>query len=153
MMRVIKTMAAVTLFAVVGIAILLGLLWLDHNRETTLLTPTGPFAVGRATYAWSDAAHADPLAPQPGTKRKLFAWIWYPTAPQQTSQTAADYLPAPWRIALERHLGVLFARFLTRDLSRVHAHSIRDAAVSPQQHSSIPGARRESTWTGLLWAV
>jgi predicted dienelactone hydrolase len=30
---------------------------------------------------------------------------------------------------------VLFTQFLTRDLSRVHAHSIRDAEVSPQQRS------------------
>src|ERR1700681_288538 len=99
-MRVIRTMVVVGLFAVVGIAVLLGLLWLDHNRETTLPPPTGPFAVGRTTYAWSDAAQADPLAPQSGTKRELFAWLWYPAAPRQQSQTVDDYLPAPWRTAL-----------------------------------------------------
>jgi hypothetical protein len=60
-MRVIKTLVRMALFAVVGIAVLLGLLWLDHTRRTTLPTPTGPFAVGRTTYAWSDAAQADPL--------------------------------------------------------------------------------------------
>jgi len=125
----------VGLFAVVGIAVLLGLLWLDHNRETTLPTPTGPFAVGRTTYAWSDAAQADPLAPQPGTKRELFAWLWYPTAPRQPSQTGDDYLPAPWRTALERQGGVLLTQFLTRDLSRVRTHSIRDAELSPQLRS------------------
>jgi len=128
-------MVVVGLFAVVGIAVLLGLLWLDHNRETTLPTPTGPFAVGRTTYAWSDAAQADPLAPQPGTKRELFAWLWYPTAPRQPSQTGDDYLPAPWRTALERQGGVLLTQFLTRDLSRVRTHSIRDAELSPQLRS------------------
>ena len=70
-MRVIKTLAKVALLAVAGIAVLLGLIWLDHTRETVLPTPTGPFAVGRAQYVWSDAAHSDPLAPQPGTKREL----------------------------------------------------------------------------------
>ena len=36
-MRVIrKTMGAVALFAVVGITLLLGSLWLDHTRETML---------------------------------------------------------------------------------------------------------------------
>src|SRR6202521_96549 len=134
-MRVIRTMVVVGLFAVVGIAVLLGLLWLDHNRETTLPTPTGPFAVGRTTYAWSDAAQADPLAPQPGTKRELFAWLWYPTAPRQPSQTGDDYLPAPWRTALERQGGVLLTQFLVRDLSRVRTHSIRDAELSPQLRS------------------
>jgi dienelactone hydrolase len=130
-------MAVVGLFAIVGIAVLLGLLWLDHNRQTMLPTPTGPFAVGRTTCAWSDAAHTDPLAPQPGSKRELFAWIWYPAAPQQPSQTVDDYLPAPWRAALERQSGLLLTQFLTRDLSRVHTHSIRDADLS-SEHRSYP---------------
>ena len=134
-MRAIKIMVVVALFAVVAIAFLLGLMWLDHNRETTLPTPTGPFAVGRATYAWSDAAKVDPMAPQPGSTRELLAWIWYPAAPRQPSQTLDDYLPAPWRTALERQSGALLTQFLTRDLSRVRAHSIRDAELSPQDRS------------------
>ncbi|MGD0615254.1 MAG: family membership [Verrucomicrobiota bacterium] len=134
-MRVIKTIVVVALVAVVGVAVLLGSLWLDHNRETTLPTPAGPFAVGRTTYVWSDAAQTDPMAPQPGSKRELLAWIWYPAVPRQPSQTFDDYLPAPWRTAVQRQLGALIAQFLTRDLSRVRAHSIRDADVSPQQRS------------------
>src|ERR1700730_18198324 len=134
-MRIIKTLVAIALFAVVGIAVLLGLLWVDHTREATLPTPAGPFAVGRTQYVWSDAAHTDPLAPQPGTKRELLAWVWYPASPRQPSQTFDDYLPAPWRTALERQLGVLLTQFLTRDLSRVRTHSIRHAEVSPQQRS------------------
>ena len=134
-MRAIKIVAVVALFAVVAIAVLLGLMWLDHNRETALPTPTGPFAVGRTTYVWSDPAHLDPMAPQPGTKRELLAWIWYPATPRQPSQTIAEYLPAPWRTALERQSGALLTQFLTRDLSRVRTHGIRDAEVSPQQRS------------------
>jgi dienelactone hydrolase len=134
-MRVIKTVLAVALLALLAIPVLLGLMWLDHKRETTLPTPTGPFAVGRTTYVWSDPAQADTMAPQPSTKRELLAWIWYPAAPRQPSQTFDDYLPAPWRTALERQSGVLLTQFLTRDLSRVRAHSIRDAEISPQQRS------------------
>jgi predicted dienelactone hydrolase len=134
-MRGIKILAVVALLAIVAIVALLGLIWLDQKRETTLPTPTGPFAVGRTTYAWSDAAQVDPMAPQPGTKRDLLAWIWYPAAPRQPSQTVDEYLPAPWRTALERQSGALLTQFLTRDLSRVHAHSIRDAEVSPHQRS------------------
>jgi predicted dienelactone hydrolase len=134
-MRVIRVLAGVAVLGVIVIAALLGLMWLDHNRETTLPTPTGPFAVGRTMYVWSDPAHLDLLAPQPGTKRELLAWIWYPAAPRQPSQTVADYLPGPWRTALERQSGALLAQFLTRDLSRVRTHSIRDAEVSPQQRS------------------
>jgi len=134
-MRVIKTVVAVALLALLAIPVLLGLMWLDHERETTLPTPTGPFAVGRATYVWSDPAQADTMAPQPSTKRELLAWIWYPAVPRQPSQTIDDYLPAPWRTALERQSGALLTQFLTRDLSRVRAHSIRDAEISPQQRS------------------
>ena len=104
---------------------------------TRLPTPTGAFAVGRTQYVWRDAAHTDPLAPQPSTPREVLAWIWYPAEPRQPSQTVDDYLPAPWRTALERHSGVLLTHFLTRDLSRVRTNSIRDANVSPQ-HRSYP---------------
>jgi dienelactone hydrolase len=133
-MRAIKILAVLALFAVVGIAVLLGSMWVDHTRETTLPTPTGPFAVGRAMYIWSDAAQAELMAPQPGTKREILAWIWYPAAPRQPSQTVDDYLPTPWRMAVERQRGALF-KFLSLDLSRVRTHSIRDAELSPAQRS------------------
>jgi len=133
-MRVIlKTIVVVILLAVVGIAVLLGSIWLDHTKETMLPTPTGPFAVGRTTYVWRDVSQAELLAP-PGAKRELFAWIWYPAAPRQPSQAMADYLPAPWRTAVEHQRGVLFT-FLSRDLSQVRTHSIRGAEVSTQQRS------------------
>src|SRR5271165_224743 len=135
--RIAKGFAALAMLGVVAAGALLGALWLEHRTEITLPTPTGPFAVGRATYEWADDVHPDTLTPVPGTKRELLAWIWYPAAPRQPAQTVDDYLPAPWRTALERHGGVLLTQFLTRDLSRVRAHSIRDAEVSPQ-HSSYP---------------
>jgi dienelactone hydrolase len=138
-MRWIKMMAKVALWCVAGIVVLVGLLLgsmrLDHNRETTLPTPTGPFAVGRTTYVWSDAAHLDPMAPQPGTKRELLAWVWYPAAAPQATQPVEDYLPATWRTALERRGGALMTKYLSRDLSTVRVHSLRDAEVSPQQSS------------------
>jgi hypothetical protein len=47
--RLIKGFLGLLLLGVAGIALLLGLMLLDHNRETTLPTPTGPFTVGRTT--------------------------------------------------------------------------------------------------------
>lgn len=132
---VVKGFAVLAMLGGLGIVTLLGTLWLEHRTELTLPTPTGPFAVGRATYAWSDNAHPDTRAPFPGTRRELLAWIWYPAAPRQPAQTMEDYVPAAWRVALARQSGVLLTQFLTRDLSRVRAHSIRDAEVSPQQSS------------------
>ena len=135
--RIFKGFAVLAILGVLGFVALLGALWLEHRTGVTLPPPSGPFAVSRATYAWIDDVHADALAPLPGTKRELLVWIWYPAAPRQPSQVVEDYLPAPWRTALERQLGVLLGHFLTRDLSRVRAHSIRDAQVSPQ-HRSYP---------------
>jgi pimeloyl-ACP methyl ester carboxylesterase len=134
-MRAIRIMAFLILSGAAGIAVLLGLLWLDHNRETILPTPTGRFAVGRAMYIWSDATQAELMAPQPGTKRELLAWIWYPAVPQRPSQSMNDYLPAAWRRADEDQRGVLLTKFLTRDLSRVRMHSIGNSELSPAQRS------------------
>ena len=132
MLRVIKVLARLALLAVAGIALFLAFLWLDHTRATALPTPTGSFAVSRRAYVWTDPAHLDPLAPR-GSKRELFVWIWYPAESRQPSQTVDDYLPAPWRTAVEHLWGI--TKFLTRDLSRIQMHSIRDGKVSSQQSS------------------
>jgi predicted dienelactone hydrolase len=119
---------------VLGIATFLASLWVEHRIGVTLPTPTGSFAVGRAIYDWTDGANLDRLAPVPGTKRELLVWIWYPSAAGQSAM-ADDYVPAPLRAEVERDLGALLGGFLTRDLSKVHAHSIRSSDVSPQQRS------------------
>jgi predicted dienelactone hydrolase len=134
-MRMIKILGALASLAAIGIAILLAALWVDHKRATNLPTPTGSFAVGRTTCVWTDPSQPELLAPQPGTKRELFGWIWYPAAPRQPNQKYADYLPASWRTALARRSGVLLTQFLTRDLARVGTHSIPDAEISPRQRS------------------
>jgi predicted dienelactone hydrolase len=46
-----------------------------------------------------------------------------------------DYLPASWRAAEDGDRGALNSKFLTRDLSKVHGHSVRNADVSPRQRS------------------
>lgn len=88
--RVVKILIAVPLLAIAAVVALLGIIWLDHFRETTLPKPTGPFAVGRTQYVWTDSAHADSSAP--GLERKVLAWIWYPAA-NASNQVHDDYLP------------------------------------------------------------
>jgi len=132
---VLKGFALLALLGVLGIGALVGSLWLEHRTDLTLPTPTGSSAVGRATYDWADDATLDTLAPVPGTKRELLVWIWYPSATGQPAGLLDDYLPVPLRAEVERDLGTLIGTFLTRDLSRVHAHHIRNSAVSPQQRS------------------
>ena len=137
MRRLIKSLGRLALVAAGGFGLLLGLLWVDHTRKTSLPRPTGSSAVGRTTYVWRDTTQLDPMAPKAGTKRELFAWIWYPAKSSPRSQSVDDYLPVPWRADIQRHSGVLLTQFLTRDLSRVRAHAARDAEVSPQ-HRSYP---------------
>jgi predicted dienelactone hydrolase len=127
----IRLVAAASLSCILGITILLGLLLFDHNRDTTLPAPSGSLAVGRTTCVWSDAP-AEPVAQDPGSKRELLAWIWYP-AVRQPDPTAEDYLPTPWRKALEGQSGPVLTQFVTRDLARVQVHSIRNAEISPVQ--------------------
>ena len=136
--RLIKSLAALGLFAVVGLAVLLALLWREHKTEITLSAPTGHFEVGRTTYTWVNNAETDELAPSPGEKREVVVWIWYPSAAATSAATSAsrvEYLPAPWRSALAQHSGILMSQFLTRDLSRVQAHSSADPDISPEQRS------------------
>jgi len=129
---IFKGFAVLAMLGVLGVGALLGLLWLEHRTEITLPTPTGSFAVGRATYAWADDVHSDTLAPVPGTKRELLVWIWYPSAAGQ-SVAMDDYVPAQMRAAARPAGGLL--RLLTRDVSKVHGHSTRDSDVSPQPRS------------------
>jgi len=60
--------------------------------------------------------------------------MWYPSV-AVTTATPAEYLPAPWRKALERNSGVLMGQLLTRDLALVRTHSTPDPDVSPEQRS------------------
>lgn len=60
--------------------------------------------------------------------------MWYPAAAGQSPALTEDYLPTPWRSAIEHHRGPLIG-MLTRDLSKVHAHSLLNASVSPKQPS------------------
>jgi dienelactone hydrolase len=135
--RILKGFGVLALLCVFGVGALLGSLWLEHRTEITLPAPTGSFAVGRAIHAWADDATLDTLAPVPGAKRELVVWIWYPAAAGQSAMTPMtdDYFPAALRVETERARGALISKFLTRDLSRVHAHSIRNSDVSPRQRS------------------
>ena len=130
--RILKGLAALAMLCVLGLVALVASTWLEHRTEVTLPTPTGSFAVGRAIYDWTDDAKLDTLAPVPGTKRELLVWIWYPSAPGQ-SVAMDDYVPAQMRAAAGPPGGLL--GLLTRDLSKVHAHSIPNTDVAPQQRS------------------
>ena len=129
---VFKSIATLALIGVLGIVVLLCLLRIEHNTQTSLPTPTGPFSVGRTSFAWIDDTHIDALAPIPETHRELVVWIWYPAADAPLAAATEDYFPDSLRTAAEQYWGTP-GRFLERDLSLVHVHSLRDVRISQQQ--------------------
>ncbi len=131
---IFKAFAVLGLLVVLGIAALLAAMRAEHGVSTTLPETTGPFAVARAVYDWTDDKTLDTLAPDPGTKRELLVWIWFPAA-QGPSGATYDYLPDAVQIAVERSSGVLFSKFLTRDLAKVHGHSQPHAVMSSQERA------------------
>lgn len=132
--RVLRVFAVLVLCVVLAVGVLLGSLWLEHSFWSELPKPTGPFAVGRVVFDWVDIKTSDDLAPMPRTRRELLVWVWYPAASDR-SALVDEYMSAPQRTAIARQRGVLLSDFLTRDLSKVRAHSLRNADVSPQQQS------------------
>lgn len=132
--RVLTVFATLAFCVVLVVGVLLGSLCLEHSFGIELPKPTGPFAVGREVFDWVDNATFDSLAPVAGTKRELLVWMWYPAA-TGPSTVVDDYLPEPMRSAIARQAGVLLSDFLTRDLSKVRGHSLRNADVSPREES------------------
>jgi predicted dienelactone hydrolase len=110
---------------VLAIVVLIGGLWIEHRSEVALPAPTGPFAVGRTLYDWVDDT----------AKRELLVWIWYPADAGQPGAVVDDYMPAQVRPPAGPHTGSAIFRLLTRDASKVHGHSLRNAEVSPKQPS------------------
>jgi predicted dienelactone hydrolase len=109
--QALKWVAVATVSVIVAAA--LGL-WLEHRRPIELPLPTGSFAVGRTSDRWDD---------------NLSVWIWYPAA---VAGHPDDYLPDAVAASWEHDRPALI-NFLTRDLSKVRAHSARDVAVSDEQ--------------------
>jgi predicted dienelactone hydrolase len=132
-----KDFAVSMMLWILGVGTLFVLLWREHNGNLTLPTPTGPFAVGRAIYDWTDDAHPETPAPSSSSKRELLVWIWYPSG-KEKSVAVSDYVPAELRAKgapeKESFLASILG-FFTKDLSKVHSNSVPDANVSPQQPS------------------
>jgi len=130
--RIFRLVWFIFVSCVAAIAVLFALLWSDHLRSTSLPTPTGPFAVGRAIYDWTDPDAIDPLAPAPNTKRELLVWIWYP-AERRSSDKVADYLPRQLREQVAHQSGFVLGQLLARDRGKVHANALDDPEISTRQ--------------------
>jgi dienelactone hydrolase len=55
--------------------------------------PTGPFAVGRIGFDWTDRSRREVLSKDAGAKRELMIYVWYPTEKGGKTGKPAPYLP------------------------------------------------------------
>ena len=101
------------------------LVW--HYRTLNLPAPTGPYAVGRAGYDWTDPGRIDLLSDRAGEQRELAVWIWYPASPA-ADESYAPYLPLAWQAAWNQEQGI--GRFIQSDPASVNTYSIADAPVA-----------------------
>ncbi|MEW6016011.1 MAG: family membership [Candidatus Zixiibacteriota bacterium] len=127
-----KFISYVALAIVAVIVIALFSFWIELGSDVTLPTPTGSFAVGRATFHWVDSLRVDSLSPQPLTKRELGVWIWYP-ASRMAADSVVAYDHADWESASDTQLGFALADLFWRDSRKIHPHSIKKGRISDKQ--------------------
>lgn len=128
-MKYVKVILRLLLACVVGAAILVAALAIEHFSSVSLPTPTGTFAVGRTLFDWADTHPPTP----PTTPRELLVWVWYPTV-KQPGAAYDSYFPAVLRKPPPPPPPDE-STLLTRDISRVRGHSFANGAVSPLRPS------------------
>lgn len=101
---------------------------IQHHQTLVLPAPTGPYAVGRTEYDWTDQARNDPLAPRAGTKRELVVWAWYP-AERVPGARPVSYLPAKWGQLSDQQHGFIGQQIIQSNAS-IQPHSISPAPLT-----------------------
>ncbi|HEX4207404.1 MAG TPA: hypothetical protein VHZ51_25030, partial [Ktedonobacteraceae bacterium] len=111
------------LLLVIVVIIISGVAYIEIRVHQTLVlpAPTGPYAVGRMEYDWTDQSRVDPLAPHAGTKRELVVWAWYPAAHVPGAQPAS-YLPSKWgQLSDQQHGFIGQQLILSNRLIKTHS--------------------------------
>jgi predicted dienelactone hydrolase len=91
--------------------------------SVTLPELTGPYAVGRTIYRWTDEARLETYTSQEDDQRGLSIWVWYP-AGETTSE------PAPY---MTKGMNALFQPLLGLDAAQIHSHAIADTVADIEQ--------------------
>lgn len=116
---------------VIVLIIVSGVAFIEIRRHQALVLPqpSGPYAVGRMEYDWTDQSRVDPLAPHKGPKRELVVWAWYP-ASRVTGEHPAPYLPQKWgQLSSQQH--ALFGIPTAQSSDSIQTHSVDHAPLIP----------------------
>ena len=113
----------------------------SYVRQSLLPAPTGPYAVGRTLFEWTDESRADLLSPK--GHREIPVWVWYPAAPAKDAKKA-EWLPGVWGEVFAAMIAPRPQGFVARPAPRqpwpgaypmntIQAHSYTDAPVASAQ--------------------
>jgi predicted dienelactone hydrolase len=95
--------------------------------------PSGPFAVGRASFHWTDSSRTEPFAPALSDRREVMVYVWYP-AERGSAKPEAAYIPHLDAIARSIGDSLVRAEFGAAlpgvAAGRVHSYTVDHAALS-----------------------
>jgi len=127
-LNVIRKVSVAVLVAILLVLVMIGLfgamVHFGDHREVVLPRPTGPYAVGRTLFDWTDLKRDDPYSTALGEHRELMVWLWYPATVAPQSKPA-DYIPAAWASKLPWRPVTL--------PGRVRVHAVADAPLAASQ--------------------
>ncbi len=109
--------------------------------------PTGPYAVGTATFYWEDPTRPEVYSDEPGAVRRLMVQVWYPADPH-SGAALAPYLDntAVALPALAKKFGI--PAFLLSHLELAQTHSLLNAPAAPGAEA-FPVLVFSHGWTGI----
>src|SRR5262249_11429032 len=105
----------------------------NSGIKVGLPTPTGPLAVGRIAYHWTDSSRGEPFSTTPGAYREVMVYIWYPANAQPNAPTL-PYLQA--FASLEKCAGetkmktLLGMAYVSVKSGALRTHAAQDADIS-----------------------
>jgi len=119
------------LLLVIVVIIVSGIAFVEIRRHQALMlpAPTGPYAIGRMEYDWTDQSRIDLFAPHAGTKRELVVWAWYP-AMHVPGAPSAPYLPQKWAQLSEQQHGGFIGQQLSQSYASIQTHSVDRAPLA-----------------------
>ncbi len=126
--RLMTSLLILLLLIVLGLTSSIAFVEIRRNQTLVLPAPSGPYAVGRVEYDWTDQSRTDPLAPQAGTKRELVVWVWYP-AVRVSGAKVAPYLPAKWAQLSDQQHG-RFGQLLFQTSDSIQTYSEENAPLA-----------------------